>query len=352
MKTRPLFRLLPFLAIANAAADSFELKDGRKFEGTIIKEEGSDYIIQVQVTKSIKDEQRIPKADVVSQIAEKKDETEFAKLNGMLPVPDMQTEEVYTGCILAVEKFVKAYPKSPKLKEALKMIDVLEGEKAVVVDGGVKFGGKMIPASARAPKAYGLDASMIFAAIKDGGDKGETIGALRMWTVLETGFPGSSAYQDNIPYAVALMKKHLAAVTATLTGLDARVKARAAGLAGMAEGDRARSKAAIDDEQNSYLARVAKEKAEGVKWPSLDPHVKVPLEETKRQLENEIRRLEKFDTTNLQKTEEAYETAYDAITKATKKQEVDSALSTARSANVPQAYLDQLTKAAPVFPAP
>jgi hypothetical protein len=210
----------------------------------------------------------------------------------------------------------------------------------------------MIPASERAPKAYGLDASMIFAAVKDGGDKGETVGALRMWTTLETGYAGSSAYQENIPYAISLMKKQLATVTTTLAGLDARVKARAAGLSGMSEGDRARSQAAIDDEQNAYLARVAKEKAAGIKWPSLDPHVKVPLEETKRLLENEIRRLSNLDTSNLPKTEEAYETAYEAVTKATKKQEVDSALSTARSGNVPQAYLDQLAKAAPVFPAP
>lgn len=352
MKTRQLFRLLPLLAIASAAADSFELKDGTKFEGTIIKEDGSDYIIQVQVTKSIKDERRIPKADVVSQVAEKKDETEFAKLAGMLPVPDMQDEEAYTACILAVEKFLKAYPKSPKAEEALKMIDVLEGEKAIVVDGGVKFGGKMIPASERAPKAYGLDASMIFAAVKESGDKGETTGALRLWTKLETGFPGSSAYKDNIPYAVALMKRQLASVTSTLAGLDARVKARAAGLAGMSEGDRSRSQAAIDEQQEAYLARLAEEKAAGVKWPSLDAHVKAPLEETRRQLENEIRRLGNLDTTNLPKTEQAYEDAYAAIKNATSKQEVDSALSTARSSNMPQAYLDQLAAVAPVFPAP
>ncbi len=352
MKTRQLFRLLPFFAIASAAADSFELKDGTKFEGTIVKEEGTDYIIQVQVTKTIKDERRIPKANVVSQVAEKKDETEFAKLAGMLPVPDMQNEEAYTTSIMALEKFVKAYPKSPKTKEVLKMIDVLESEKALVVDGGVKFGGKMIPASERAPKAYGLDASMILAAVKDGGEKDQTIAALRMWTTLETGYPGSKAYQENIPYAISLMKQHLATVTSTLAGLDARVKARAAGLAGMSEGDRARSQAAINDEQDAYLARVAKEKAAGIKWPSLDPHVKVPLEETKRQAENDIRRLSSIDTSTLPKTEEAYETAYAAITKATTKQEVDSALSTARSSNMPQAYLDQLAKAAPVFPAP
>jgi hypothetical protein len=95
MKPYHLFRLLPLLAFSNALADSFELKDGTKFEGTILREEGSDYIIQVQVTKSIKDERRIPKADVVSQVAEKKDETAFPEIAKLIPAPDLLDEAGY-----------------------------------------------------------------------------------------------------------------------------------------------------------------------------------------------------------------------------------------------------------------
>ena len=130
-------------------------------------------------------------------------------------------------------------------------------------------------------------------------------------------------------------------------------KARASGLAAMSGNDRNRSQQAINDELAEYQARVEKEKAAGVKWPSLNPYVKQPLDETKRMLESEIRRLDSLDTTYLPKSEEGYEEAYTAITKpGATKQEIDQAISKARSAQIPQEYLDKLTQAAPATPAP
>jgi hypothetical protein len=117
--------------------------------------------------------------------------------------------------------------------------------------------------------------------------------------------------------------------------------------------DRVRSEQAIQEEQDAYLARVAREKADGIKWPSLDPHVKVPLEETKRMLDSEIRRLTSLNPTNLRNTEQAYEEAYATITRAeATPQEVQAAISKAKSANLPAAYVEILTKAAPATPAP
>jgi hypothetical protein len=353
MKTYHLFRILPFLAIATAAADTFELKDGTKFEGAIVKEEGSDYIVAVQITKTIKDEKRIPKADVVKHTAEKKDETDFEDIAVLVPTPDLKSAESYASDLRKVEAFIKKYPDSPKKKDAAKIIDTLGDELAVIKDGGVKFGGKMISASARAPKAYGLDASILAQQLTESGDKSDYLTALRAWTKLETGFPGSKAYRDNIPYVVKLMRAYQGVVTTALGGLDARVKARASGLAGMDGSNRSRSEQAIKEEQDAYLARVTKEKAEGTKWLSLDPYVKAPLDETKRYLDTEIRRLETIDLTYASKAEEAYDEAYAAVTKpGATKQDVDTALSKARSANIPPAYIEILTKAAPAAPAP
>jgi hypothetical protein len=352
MKPYHLLRLLPLLAIASAAADSFELKDGTKFEGTILRQEGSDYIIQIQVTKSIKDERRIPKADVVGQVAEKKDETAFLEIAKLVPTPDLLDEKIYAAHSRKIEAFLKEFPKSPKGPEVRKIHDILESERAVIAEGGMKFGGKMMTASERAPKAYALDAGIVAAALKQAVEAGDMLTALRAWSKLETDFPGSTAYRETIPFMVKVMRSHLANVNTTLTGLDARIKNRESGLAGMDANERARSQQAIKEEQDAYLARVAKEKSDGVKWPSLDPFVKVPLEETKRMLDSEIRRLGNLDLANLRNTEQAYEEAYAAITReGATKQEVDAALSKARSANLPQAYLDLLAKALPVTPA-
>jgi hypothetical protein len=353
MKTYRLLSILPFLLVANASADTFELKDGSKIEGTILRSEGSDYIIEVQVTKSIKDERRIAKADVVRQFAEQKDETDFAAIAALVPAPDLYSEEEYEAAAAKVESFLKKYPNSSRKKDAQKIYDTLESELAVVKTGGVKFEGRMIPASERAPRAYGLDASIVASNMKKAGDKGELVSALREWTKLEKEFPGSNAYRDNKDYAVTLMKTHLATVTSVLSGYDARVKARQSGLEGMDQSDRVRSEQAIQEEQAAYAARVEREKADGIKWLSLDPFAKVQLDETKRSLETEIRRLSSLDTSSMPNTEAAYEDAYAAITKqGAKKQEIDSALSKARGANMSQKYIDELTKAAPATPAP
>jgi hypothetical protein len=354
MKPYRLLRLLPLLAISsNALADSFELKDGTKFEGTVLREEGSDYIIQVQITKSIKDERRIPKADVVSQVAEKKDESAFPEIAKLVPAPDLLDEAGYDARIRKVEAFIKEFPKSPKSPEARKIHDTLETERAVIAEGGIKYEGKMVTAAERAPKAYALDASILASSLKAAVEAGDILTALRTWTKLETQFAGSTAYRETIPYIVKVMRSHLGNVTTTLTGFDARVKTRATSLAGMNGNDRVRSEQAIKEEQDAYLARVAREKAEGIKWTSLDPYVKQPLEETKRMLDSEVRRLTNMNPANLRNTEQAYEEAYAIVTKPeSTPQEVQAALSKAKSANLPAAYVEILTKAAPATPAP
>jgi hypothetical protein len=353
MKSHRFFRYLPLFAIAGAAADTFELKDGTKLEGTILKEDGSDYILQVQVTKTIKDERRVPKADVVNHIAEKKDETAFAEFAKLLPVPDLQDAAAYQAEMKKLEAFLKEYPDSPKKAEVLKILSVLEKEHDVIAAGGVKFNGRMISASERVPQAYALDARILAFAVKKAAEEGDRLNALRLWMVLEAGHSGSTAYRETIPFILQVMKAQHAAVSSSLAGFDARTKARTDGLAGMSGSDQARSKQAIEEEQASYLARVEREKAAGMKWLSLDPYVKAPMEETVRLLDNEMRRLQNLDTQYLPKTEAAYEAAYEAITKeGATQQEIDTAISNARSAGLSQEYVDQLLKLAPAKPAP
>jgi hypothetical protein len=353
MKTHRLFRVLPALIVATAAADTFEMKDGTKLEGTILREEGSNYVLSVQVTKSIKDERVVPKSDVVKHVRERKDETEFEELSKLVPTPDLKSADSYASDVRKVEAFIKKYPDSLRKKEAAKILDTLGDEYAIIKDGGVKFEGKMISASDRTPKAYGLDAGILAQQFAAAAEKGEYLNAMRAWSKLETGYPGSRAYRENIPNVVKVMKAYQMVVTTTLAGFDARTKERAKGLAGMDSSNRNRSEQAIKEEQDAYQARVDKEKAEGLKWLSLDPYVKPPLDETKRFLDTEIRRLEHLDLTYLPKTQEVYEETYLAVTKAgATKQEIDTALGKARSVSMPPQYLEMLTKAAPATPAP
>ncbi len=350
MKTRHLLHFLPALAFT-CAADTIEMKDGTTYEGSILKQEGDDYIVEVQVTKTIRDERRIPRADVARIVAERKDETEFEELAKLTPAPDLLTEGEYDARIDLVEKFLRKYPTSKRKAEANSILSELASEREAITKGGIKFDGKLIAAPERNPEAYALDARIAAAKTQRHGDAGEILLALRAWSALEKEFLGSSAYLETIPYAVKLMRSHLATVTNALNGFDARVRERESGLSRMAAADRTRSKEAIDDELASYQRRVDTERAAGIKWLSLDPYVKQPLEDTRRSLESEIRRLENLQETSLPKIEAAYTQAWAAVTKeGATQQEVDSAMSQARGTQVPQAYLDILAENAVLPP--
>lgn len=351
MKTRHIFRFIPLLALSTTFADTIELKDGTTYEGTVVKEDGEDYIVEIQVTKSIRDERRIPRADVLRIVAERKDETEFEALPKLVPAPDLLTEAEYDARISQVEAYLRKYPRSLKKNEASKILEQLETERKAVADGGVKFGGKIIPASERNPQAYALDARIAAAKVQRHGDAGEMLAALRSWTEFEKEFQGSSAYLDTIPYGTKLMRSYLKTVTDALNSFDARVQDRRTGLSRMSPSDRTRAEQVITEEQAAYQRRVEAEKASGMKWLSLDPFVRQPIEETKRQLESEIRRLENLNSASLPKIEEAYAEAWEALTKqGATQQEIDAAYSKARGAQIPAKYLEILADSATVPP--
>lgn len=351
MKTRHLFRFIPLLALGTTFADTIEMKDGTTYEGTVVKEDGEDYIVEIQVTKSIRDERRIPRAEVLRIVAERKDETEFEALPKLVPAPDLLTEADYDARIAQVESYLRKYPRSLKKNEAAKILDQLETERKAIVGGGVKFGGKMISVSERNPEAYALDARIAAAKVKRHGDAGEMLAALRSWTEFEKEFQGSSAYLDTVPYGVKLMRTYLKTVTDALNGFEGRVRDRETGLSRMSSSDRTRAAEAIADEQAAYQRRVEAEKASGFKWFSLDPFVRQPMEETKRQLESEIRRLENLNSASLPKIEEAYAEAWEALTKdGATQQEIDAAYSKARGAQVPAKYLEILADNATLPP--
>jgi hypothetical protein len=345
MKTR-LVLLLPLLSIASSA-DTIRLRNGTEYEGVVLREEGDDYVVSVQVTKSIRDERRIPKRDVLEIVAEKKDEVAFERIKSLVPTPDLLTLEDYVERVNAVEGFMSKFNKSSYLREADKMLKVLDEERKIVADGGMKFEGKMIDGDERAASAYPLDARIAASEVKEFGDAGDLLGALRAWETFEKEFSGSSAYREMIPYAQRVMRTQLSKVNQLLDTFDARVAERESGLERIPQKDRARSEAAIAAEAANYERLVEAEKKAGIKWPSLSPWHKSPLQATKSRLEQEIKRLQKVDPSSIPDAEAAWKEAWDVMNGSPDSSAASSALSAARSARLPERYIEMLEKKAP-----
>ena len=128
------------------------------------------------------------------------------------------------------------------------------------------------------------------------------------------------------------------------------MKEREDGLARIDERDRLRTKRAIADQAAAYMAKIAAEKEANVHWPSLDPYHKGPIMQTKRKLEQEISKLEKFDPTRIPDGDKAWNDAWEILTGATEDQAASAtsaAISAARSSRLPAEYIAILEAKAP-----
>lgn len=345
MKTR-LLLLLPLLSLS-AAGDTIRLRNGTEYEGMVLREDGDDYIVAIQVTKSIRDERRIPKHDVLEIIGVKKDEVAWEELKSLVPTPDLLTEKDYNDRVRRIESFMTKFNTSSHLAAADEMLKVLDEERKIVAGGGVKFGGKMIEGSERASKAYALDAEIAAAKVQELGEGGDHVAALRAWEDFEKTYLGSSAYPETVPFAIRLMQTQLANVNRMLDTYDTRMQERQAGLERMEAKDRSRSEEQIAAESAAYARLVETERKENVRWPSLSPWHKEPLQSTKSRLEQEIKRLQSLDTSKLPGTESAWDDAWEVLSGKPDASAASSAISKARSAQLPDAYVKMLEKRAP-----
>lgn len=337
--------LIPFLLAAGlvvpVVADTIRLKDGTTYEGKVLSEDGDQYVVEVQVTRSIKDEKRIPKADVDKILREEPDLKAFTDLPKFVPTPDLLEVAEYDTRIAKVQSFLKTYPTSKKATEAKAILATLQEEQKAVAAGGVKINGALIPAAERSADLYDIDSRVLASAVRNLIASGNFIGAYGKYAELEKEYPGSAALRATIPAVVASMKSYNAQVTESLAGYDKRMKERTDGINQMSGNDRATTARAIAEQDAEFQRLYEAEKKAGNKWPPLSPDHKASLDETKRHLDQDIRRLEALKIPENQDGGKAWREAWTAILGGDE-QAVRTALSAARSARLPQRYLSQL----------
>jgi hypothetical protein len=339
-------QLLPItlasLVLAIVHADTIRLRDGKELEGTVVSETDTEYVVRVEVTRSIREQRRIPKNTVLDIVREEKDETAFEELKGLVPTPDRLDVEAYEARIGRVEAFIGKFPESSRIPEAAKILDTLEVERDVVAAGGVKFEGELLAAADHHKRAFTLDSLIVEAEFNDAIAEGNRTAALRVWDKLTKEFPTSRAYVRNIPRAIEVMRVQLAAVDSALETLDDRVEERSAKLASLRESDRARARKAHEQQSADYLRRIEAEREQGIRWISLDPFEKAPLSAAKSMLQSEIQRLENLDTSRLPDGDEAWKAAWKALDEDAASDAARAAVANARSARLPQRYLEML----------
>ncbi len=328
-------------ALMPCSADTFTLKDGTVLEGSIISETGDSYVIEVQVTKSIKDERTIAKEDIAKIEREKLDLTAFAEVEKLLPVPDFQTSSDYAERVATVNKFIKDHSASPKVKQAKEILAKLETEAKEVSAGGIKFSGKIMSPAGYQANAYDLDARVMEAKIRSLVDAGQLLPALRTYLEFDRDYRSTLANGSLAPLMIQVIRSYLAQTNQLLLSFDSRVKERELGLERMAAADRQITAKAIEEENAAVDAAYQTEKA-AKGWLTTHPYHKASLADTVKFAEQELARLTKMETALGVDGGKSFREAYSAVHSGADAATVNAALTAAKTAGVPARYLQPL----------
>jgi len=350
---KPSFTITALCLLATALScpgDTFTLKDGTILEGKVLHEDGDSYVLEVQVTRTIKDERSVLKADVLKIEREQLDLTAFAEIEKLVPTPDFLASNDYLQQIARVEKFIKSYPESTKVKPANGILETLKAEAAQIAAGGVKINAEMLNPGSYQANAYELDALVREATIRDLIAVGNRLAALRAFTEFEREYRATLPYGKLAPQMRQLAQIHVEESRQQLATLEERLKARQVGLGRMSQEDRPVTERAIREEDQAIEARFKAEKDAKINWVTTSPFHKPSLEETVRFGGTELARLGAVQSVLVADGGRAYRDAWRVIHGAPNAgvdaAVISAAVAQARAAGIAPRYIAMLEESA------
>lgn len=342
--------LLATLLAPACLADTLLLTDGTKYDGKVIREQGDDYVVQIQVSRGIRDERVIPKAKIKQIIKEELDIAPFAAIAGFASTPDLLPLKEYDERIAAVEKFLKTYPEGSKRPDAKKILAALQSERDAVATGAIKFDGRVISGAQYAADAYDIDAKVLATQIKRLAQSGQIIPALRKYSEFDKNFSGSAVFNENLPDNINMLQSFLVRVSAMVDAQPVLSKERESGYPNMPVADRMRAVQIVKEEDAEYARRYTYEHAIKEKWLTINPYSKEVLGEIYHNLQQEIQRLATSRSAPSYGTApaepgEVFRTAWKTLTNTTDTKAEDTAIQSAQTAHLPERYINMLKQA-------
>lgn len=253
-------------------ADILILKNGEKKEGTILEERPDAVRMKYRITPKIWDEKDFPRADIQQIIKQKPEEIEIVELRKLLPTTDLLTADQYEQLIQdKLRPFINKYPGTKEATEAGEILATLQDEKQKVVDGQLKLEGQWLTADMVKRDDYNVQAYKMRRAILDKAAALDYIGALREFDRMsdpETGFPASIHYVKAIPEVLEILTKYESVLNRMISEQPVIQRQRDENLKRLVEPELSRTKAAIDQEINTWKATADAEKKQRIRWMS------------------------------------------------------------------------------------
>lgn len=169
-----------------AYADVIELKSGEVIEGKITLTSGTQVVIEVQVSSSIKEERVVEKADIARMDQKKPDEEAFLVIKDIGSPATVASAQEYADLINGqLKPFLKKFPNSPHAPDVRKMVEVLEADRARVEGGELRVDGRWISREEYIGNLFYYDAFFRLRDLQALTDKGDLPGALNAYFEFE-----------------------------------------------------------------------------------------------------------------------------------------------------------------------
>jgi hypothetical protein len=267
------------LLFATAFADTVTLKSGEKIEGKILSETDTEITIEV-VSGGVVDERKVVKTDVASVSKMKPDELAWQSLKGtVLSENSYPTAEQYDALVAPIKAFTTQYPESEHRSAAEQLIGDIEGEKARVAEGEVKLNNEWLSKEEVERERYQVSGAIAFNYMKSQAARGDLVGAMNTFDVMEKQFDGSRAYIEAVAYVRQILPTLKAQAAQRVAALPAENAERQRGVQANVGLDRIELQKELDAEKKQIEAALADAKKRGFKWPPFLRRSEVAMKE-------------------------------------------------------------------------
>ena len=309
--------------------DIVTLKSGEKVDGKITSETDKEITMDVKVSAGIVDTRVIQKAEIASVAKEQPDLTAWQALRNLKPGPNSLPATSYDAPIQALRAFVTQHSNSAHAADAQKMLTAFEEEKKRVEAGEAKLSEKWLSKEEAEKERYQINGLIAFNYMKEQSARGDIIGALNSFDVLERQYPGARVYPDAVDFAKRLLTALKAEVDRRSRALPLEKAERERGLQLASGPQRAELEAAIAREEAGAEAAFRAAETQGLKWTPFIPRNERSVTTLANRIPTELQRLAQIDVATLRQsvalTEKAresfqkkeYPAADEAVLKAT-----------------------------------
>lgn len=278
------------LLMTSALADTVTLKSGERIEGKIIGETDKEVTLEVKISPAVSDERVVQKADI-AKIDKTSPETEAYKAISMiLPGSNSLSPTQYEQVSRTLQSYIAQFPNGLHAADVQTTINAFEAEKKRVEAGEIKLHNQWLSKVEAEKEKVQIGGQLTFEFMKAQQARGDIIGALNSFVLLEKSYPGAATMPDGIELAKQLVAAFKPAVDRAIPTQKILKADREKGFAAAGPADRAEMMAAYKKEQAQAEEAVVAANALG-KWPPLIPGSEKSLTSLQAAIVKEIPRL-------------------------------------------------------------